>query len=107
MTNLNKSLIAVALAAAFITGCATMSAQPGNQRKSDASSFDTPASPFPAPSLFPPPPPQMNTWPQMNTGPQLVLPVTGGAPVTAIPLGGSLYLPVTGGGPVVGIPLSP
>lgn len=39
--------------------------------------------------------------------PKLVIPVTGGAPVTAIPLGGNLYLPVTGGPPVPGLPISP
>jgi hypothetical protein len=42
-----------------------------------------------------------------NNGPQLVLPVTGGVPVTALPLGGDLYLPVTGGPPVVGTSLAP
>jgi hypothetical protein len=35
------------------------------------------------------------------------MPVTGGAPVIGIPLGGDLFLPVTGGAPVTGIPLSP
>jgi len=40
-------------------------------------------------------------------GPQPVMPVTGGAPVMGIPLGGDMYLPVTGGPPVVGIPLAP
>ena len=39
--------------------------------------------------------------------PKLVIPVTGGAPVTAIPLGGNLYQPVTGGPPVPGMPISP
>lgn len=39
--------------------------------------------------------------------PRLVIPVTGGPPVLAIPLGGNLYLPVTGEPPVPGIPLGP
>jgi len=39
--------------------------------------------------------------------PRLVIPMTGGAPVLAIPIGGDLYLPVTGGAPVPGIPVSP
>jgi hypothetical protein len=33
--------------------------------------------------------------------PKFVVPVTGGPPVTAIPLGGNFYLPVTGGPPIV------
>jgi len=37
-------------------------------------------------------------------GPQPVMPVTDGAPVMGIPLGGDMYLPVTGGPRVVGIP---
>ncbi len=42
-----------------------------------------------------------------NLGPQLVVPVTGGAPVIGIPVGGNLYVPVTGGPPVVGLPTGP
>lgn len=42
-----------------------------------------------------------------DTGTQIVLPVTGGAPVVAIPIGGDLYLPATGGPPIVGISTSP
>jgi hypothetical protein len=40
-----------------------------------------------------------------SSGPQLIIPVTGGAPVVGIPLGGGVYLPVTGDGPIVGIPI--
>jgi hypothetical protein len=42
-----------------------------------------------------------------DMSPRLVIPVTGGAPVLAIPLGGNLYVPVTGGAPTPGIPLFP
>ena len=42
-----------------------------------------------------------------DIGPRLVLPVTGGAPVFGIPLGGDLFQPVTGAVPVIGIPTSP
>jgi hypothetical protein len=42
-----------------------------------------------------------------SIGPRVLMPVTGGAPVIGIPLGGDLFLPVTGGAPVTGIPLSP
>jgi len=45
--------------------------------------------------------------PAPNLGPQLVVPVTGGAPVIGIPVGGNLYVPVTGGPPVVGLPTGP
>ena len=48
-----------------------------------------------------------NPMPQSNTLPQHVLPVTGGPPVMAIPLGGNMYLPVTGGEPIAGTPLFP
>jgi hypothetical protein len=40
---------------------------------------------------------------QMSSGPQLVTPATGGAPVLAMPIGGTLYMPVTGGPPIVGV----
>jgi len=39
--------------------------------------------------------------------PRFVLPATGGAPVTAIPLGGSIYQPLTGGPPIIATPLGP
>jgi hypothetical protein len=45
--------------------------------------------------------------PQPDMTPRLMQPVTGGAPVVGIPLGGTLFQPVTGGPPVVGIPLTP
>jgi hypothetical protein len=45
--------------------------------------------------------------PLKNFGPQLLQPVTGGAPITGIPLGGNLFQPLTGGPPVIGVPLFP
>ena len=42
-----------------------------------------------------------------DMSPRLVIPVTGGAPVLAIPLGGNLYVPVTGGAPTPGTPVFP
>ena len=40
-----------------------------------------------------------------KTFPRLVMPMTGGDPVTAIPLGGNLYQPLAGGGIITGMPL--
>jgi hypothetical protein len=51
--------------------------------------------------------PAQEPTPQSNTLPQQVIPVTGGPPVVAIPIGGNIYQPVTGGDPFVGIPLFP
>lgn len=45
--------------------------------------------------------------PSVHTEPRLVIPVTGGPPVLAIPLGGDSYLPVAGGPPVLAMPVSP
>ena len=54
----------------------------------------------PPASMSPPAPPQ-------RSGPQVVVPMTGGPPVTGIPIGGNLYIPVTGGPPIPAIPTSP
>lgn len=83
----------------IVAGCATMGTAQSDQR-SHGSSVDTPASPAPTPTMSSPSPAE-------DRGPRLVLPVTGGAPVMALPLGDGLYLPVTGGPPVVGIPVGP
>ena len=48
-----------------------------------------------------------SSFPAQNIGPRLIIPVTGGAPVMGIPLGGNMFLPVTGGAPVTGIDTSP
>ena len=39
--------------------------------------------------------------------PQLVVPVSGGAMLVALPLGSSLFLPLDGGAPVTGLAVSP
>lgn len=75
-----------------MVGCGRIDTAPGNQqgvaRRSQAA----------APSTN-------SALPDMS--PRLVIPVTGGAPVMAIPVGGNLYLPVTGGAPIPGTPVSP
>jgi hypothetical protein len=71
---------------------------PGAGYSTSTPEFPTTSTPFP-PNPFPS---QSETF-----GPRLVIPTTGGAPITGIPVGGNLYLPVTGGPPVFGIPISP
>jgi hypothetical protein len=75
-----------------LAGCATMDTTPGHPQgipgESQASSPSTDSV-------------------GQDHAPRLVIPMTGGAPVLAIPIGGDLYLPVTGGAPVPGIPVSP
>jgi hypothetical protein len=68
----------------------------GDAQAGNGSAFE--ASAPTAPALTPP---------QPDMTPRLMQPVTGGAPVVGIPLGGTLFQPVTGGPPVVGIPLTP
>lgn len=43
---------------------------------------------------------------QQSMGPRMVIPVTGGPPVMAIPLGSGTYQPITGGAPIVGTPIN-
>lgn len=61
-----------------------------------------PVAPAVVPIVSPLPPTLQN-----DSMPQMVMPMTGGLPVTAIPIGGNLYQPLTGGPPEPGIPLGP
>lgn len=93
-----KALAALALVVA-LNGCATVGSSsagaPGGVSTAGESASPVPdsLSPFPAQ--------------QPNLGPQLVIPMTGGAPVMGIPVGGNLFIPVTGGAPVPSMPLFP
>lgn len=81
-----------------VSGCVTNGAVQGDPQGGD-SSFGASSSALSAPATpFPPP---------LDMTPRLMQPVTGGAPVVGIPLGGTLYQPVTGGPPAVGLPLFP
>lgn len=93
-----KALVVLALVLSSITGCATLGTATDGQNSGSSvtaatSSVSEPVAPFPAQ--------------QPSLGPQVILPVTGGAPIFGIPLGGNLYLPVTGGPPEFGTPLAP
>ena len=79
-----------------IAGCATLGTAPDTQ-----GNFAPPAddASIAAPATSP--------FPEQNLSPQIIIPVTGGAPVIGIPLGGNLFEPVTGGAPVIGISTSP
>jgi hypothetical protein len=80
-------------------GCATLGTVPGAQ---DSGAYIVKAAGADsAPASISPP------FQDENVGPRIIIPVTGGAPVIGIPLGGNIYLPVTGGAPVIGIPISP
>ncbi len=80
------------------TGCAAVGPGPGNSG-STASGYQAGAA---SPAISDPFPPQDDT-----TSPRLIIPVTGGPPVSGIPVGGDLFGPVTGGPPVLGIPTGP
>ena len=80
-------------------GCATLSTAPGAPASSGATVAPAGIN-FPAATSAPP-------FPDQNIGPRIIMPVTGGAPVIGIPLGGDMYLPVTGGAPVMGMPTTP
>jgi hypothetical protein len=80
-------------------GCATSGALQ-SQHQSSASTNSVTDTPALVPNVFP-------LSREQNIRPSIVLPVTGGAPVIGIPLGGDIFLPVTGGAPVIGIPTSP
>ena len=94
-----KALISVILLIST-AGCATLGTVPGTPGSS-ASTVNAAAIDSPPATIASPP------FQDQNTGPRLIIPLTGGAPVIGIPLGGNIYLPVTGGGPVIGIPISP
>lgn len=87
------------LAAALITGCASVGGSQGDHPVA-AASGGTGGNNASSPDVFAP-------VQQQSLGPQIVLPVTGGAPVIGIPLGGNIFQPVTGGPPLIGIPTSP
>lgn len=74
-----------------IAGCASMNAVSGNNNSDTQNCQATPP---------------VNDPPAEDNSPRFVIPATGGAPVIAIPLGGSIYLPVTGGAPIDGIPIT-
>ena len=93
---MNKTLLIVLLACST-AACATTGALQGNSGIGATTPDAAPASISGVPSL-----PDPDT-----TTPRIIIPVTGGAPVVGIPLGGDLYLPVTGGAPVVGISTGP
>ena len=92
-----KALILMILVS--IAGCAALGSTPGTPVASGSPAAATGIDFAPAPSAPP--------FPDQNIGPRIIMPVTGGAPVIGIPLGGDMYLPVTGGTPVVGMPLTP
>jgi hypothetical protein len=91
-----KTLMALLLVLSVTTGCATQSLVAGSPGNPGPAFEETASNPFPL------------TSPQIpNMMPRLVIPATGGPPVTGIPVGGNLYIPVTGGAPIVGIPIGP
>jgi hypothetical protein len=75
-----------------MAGCASIDTTQGSHR--GVAHESQAATPSPDPAV-------------QDNSPRLVIPVTGGAPVLAIPLGGGIYLPVTGGAPTPGIPVTP
>jgi hypothetical protein len=97
-----KTALACCLVVVAGAGCVTSG--PGSSAPGSAGSLTGAAAsgvvsapdPFPAPLQAP-----------ANFGPQLIIPVTGGPPVMALPLGGTLYQPLTGDPPVTGMPLFP
>jgi len=80
-----------------LAGCATLGAAPGAGESTTAagvaSTTDASATPIGSPS--------------QDMSPKIIIPVTGGAPVLGIPLGGNIFLPVTGGAPEIGMPIGP
>jgi hypothetical protein len=94
-----NTAIPLVLVVLAVTGCTTLGAVQGDP-VSAAAGFGNAGS---ASSIRSDPfPPQ-----DSNSFPRLIIPVTGGAPVLGIPLGGDIFLPVTGGPPVPGIPITP
>jgi len=99
-----KTPCALLLVLLATTACSTINAGPGADRAdgrgASAAYQDADASPaVPAASAFSPPAPSI--------GPVMLMPVTGGAPIMGISLGGNIYQPITGGDPVTGTPLFP
>jgi hypothetical protein len=87
------SVAFVATVSLLVTiGCAGVNTTPGNQRGVTSETQATT--------------PTTNTAAPDNS-PRVFIPVTGGAPVVGIPIGGGLYLPVTGGAPIPSAQLGP
>lgn len=89
--------IAIAVLLLAVAGCATE-----GPLRTPAWTGSLPSAAPPPEMPAPSPPPPAN-----DLMPRFVLPATGGAPVTAIPLGGSIYQPLTGGPPIIATPLGP
>jgi hypothetical protein len=87
------------LMSVLAAGCATVGAIQGQNPSGGSTDSANDASAL-VPDVFPP-------TQQQSMLPSIVLPVTGGAPVIGIPLGGDMFLPVTGGDPIIGIPTGP
>ena len=87
------------LIATVMTGCATSGTPSGSYTAASAVANSSDSQPFPTTAV--------TNAPTHNMLPQIIIPVTGGAPVIGIPVGGNLYLPVTGGPPVIGISTTP
>ena len=88
-----RTLTTVVVSLLSLTGCAIQ-----HRALQQSGGFVTPApQPAATPSALQPD----------NSSPRLMLPLTGGPPVMAIPVGGNLYLPLTGGPAVPGMPITP
>ena len=85
----------IILTTAALAGCAAYDV---------ASTGNTPATP--SASEIPAALPDAMTTPPAGT-PRSVLPVTGGAMILALPLGGSVFLPLDGSPPVTAMAISP
>jgi hypothetical protein len=94
-----KTGIPLVLIIFAVTGCATLGPIQGDPGSSGSAYDGARSTSAAVTTLFPPQ--------DENTGPRLIAPITGGAPLIGIPVGGNLFVPITGGPPVVGIPTSP
>ncbi|GEM_PF-5576845 len=93
-----KTVVTLVLVLSVITGCATQGVVARGVGSEAPSLTGTAADPFP---------PMAAPSQDQNMMPRVVIPVTGGAPVVGIPVGGGLYVPVTGGAPIPGILTGP
>jgi len=85
----------ITLATAALTGCAAYNVASTGNTAATLSATEFPAA-LPATTLT-----------QPAGMPQFVLPVTGGAMILALPLGGNLFLPLDGSPPVAAMAISP
>ena len=97
-----KPVLVCCLVVAGAAGCVTGGPWAGAAGSGGSQAFIAPAADASSPVTFPSPP-----QPPPDFGPRLIVPVTGGPPVMALPLGGMIYQPVTGDPPVTGIPVFP